>query len=245
MRTLSLLIALGIFASGCGATVEEVGKVTNTVSSQTPAQWGSNGNNNNNGNNNDIGDGSNNTNLMDPLSFSFSITGNGGRSPVFNTPTDSQGRNIQADTILQVQITAGPATLLQLPDPQYSGFSAEYECVSYKVSALGQSVVTDILATNPVTGCDPDGPYGPQPRTFKTAQVIDFSQRLTPGRVEDVVVQISDARYDFYCKMLYSSPYYWWLMGGNPALYCPVRNVYKNHGVTGILKVRTNGMRGF
>jgi len=226
--------AMSLLFVGCGAKVEEIGTVPVASSSNspiyafptpTPTDGG--------GSNNDGG-------LLDPLSFSFEMSGSGGTSQSFSTPTDGQGNDIQTDTILEVLVKAGPATRLKL-EGQYSNFSAEYSCVSYKVTALGQSVVTEPLATDVTVGCDPDGPYGPRPRTYQTSQKINFSQRLTPGRTTPVKITLSDARYDFYCRLYYSG--YGPLMGQSELVYCPLRTVYKNHGVSGILKVRTNGMR--
>lgn len=167
------------------------------------------------------------------ITQSFSVTGSGGTLPSFST-------NVSTDNILKVQVEAAAGDRISLPG-QYSNFEANYGCVTYTVTALGQSKTTKVLAV-------PAGTTGPASSYLcsgaPSKEVLDFSGRLGPGH-NSVTIQVVAAGYDFYCKHCYESyqlPYYM-----NPyfpngcASYCPVKSVFKNHTVNGNLSIQVNG----
>ncbi len=156
--------------------------------------------------------------------YSFTETGIGGTSATYTTPA------ILTDTVLQVTVTAASAGALSLATG-YSNFTANYGCISYNVTVLGQTMTTNILSPNP--GYDENCPEA------ASSQMLDFSSRLTPGHGA-VTVEISNPAYDFYCQMWES---------GYPGIYnpytyndyCPLRAVYKTHTVAGSLSIAVDG----
>jgi hypothetical protein len=152
--------------------------------------------------------------------LNFTLNGtNSGNETYTSAPFDT-------DNLLKVRIVG-------LPGGPNSGvgntnFTANYLCVGYTVSVLGQAVDTKPLAVNGgVIGMCQNG----------GSQVIDFSSRLSPGH-GPITITVSKPRYDWYC-MLYT--YYPWLMGGTATMYCPLHPVYQYHTINGEIQVETNG----
>ena len=163
------------------------------------------------------------------MSFSFSISGNGGTRPNYTAT------GIYTDSILRVTVRAMPGGALSLPGGGYSNYSATYQCVSYEITVGGRTVRTSPLAVTP--GTSHHCPNAPN------SQTIDFSDRLgqNPGAMS---VRVANPMYDTYCSyfeagMLY--PYYWTQENYNrycsPGLY----TVYRNHTVSGSLDITING----
>jgi len=154
----------------------------------------------------------------DPLDFSFSVSGSQGEDPeeVFTVNTDS---------VLRLRVTSGPAQAIDLPGVS---FTARYGCVQYAITVNGRTADTVILS---VEGEDnqhcPDAP---------TSVLMDFSDRL--GGPDAPTITVSDARYDFYCRLWFRG-----VIGGGYNLYCPIRAAFKNHILSGTLKVQVNGTR--
>ena len=164
------------------------------------------------------------------MSFSFNLTGPEGKKPKHTTG------KIQTDSILKVRISAYSANLSQ---QGLTAFPVGVGCFRFKVSlgridekgtfkASGAGAVTQILSAPGVSNSTCPG--------APPEEVIDFSNQLS-GPL-DYAIRISEAAYDFYCHL-------WWTMGpGVMGPYnnnCPVRPVYKNHSVNGMLKVEING----
>ncbi|MEK6704485.1 MAG: hypothetical protein AABZ06_01725 [Bdellovibrionota bacterium] len=152
--------------------------------------------------------------LNPPLTFSFNIKGSGG----YTTPA------IDTDNVLKVRIISGPSEKISIPG--YSNFTANYGCVSYKITVAGRSTVTSILSVSGFNGLCKES---------SDNQVIDFSNRLGQGH-NSVEISVSEARYDFYCQ-LYMAGWVW----GDMNMFCPLRTVYQNHTVTGSLEIQVNG----
>jgi hypothetical protein len=156
-------------------------------------------------------------------SSSFTLTGSSGSSP-------SYSYTVSTDNLLKVKITPGAATNV-IPG---SNFSATYECVSYSVTAVGQTLSTGTLS---VTGGNSICPNAP------TSKTLDFSSRLTSGH-QSVTVTVKATGYDFYCQGCLSYP---WLYNAYPYgyyscnMYCPLHTVFQNHGVTGTMAIQVNG----
>lgn len=160
--------------------------------------------------------------FMPAYTFSFSMTGSNGAAPTYTAS------GINTDNVLKIRVNSGPASNLTVPN-LYSNFTANYSCISYTISVLGRTVVTQTLSV-------PNGdPHFSQCPGAPQNQVIDFSDRLSPGH-GPVSVQVTAARYDFYCQL--------WFRGWVPGdyyMYCPMRTVYQNHTVTGSLDIQVNG----
>ncbi|OFZ80689.1 MAG: hypothetical protein A2583_10500 [Bdellovibrionales bacterium RIFOXYD1_FULL_53_11] len=154
------------------------------------------------------------TTTLPALTFSYEVTGASGVDPV-----DSFG-NILTDNILKVKVVAGTAGQIRLSDGTYSNWSAAYQCVQYKISALGQTVTTQVLAVD--GGNSYICPGAP------SEQTIDFSSRLTSGHGA-VTVTVQAYRYDSCLNYGYN-------FGG-----CAMHTVYYTHTVTGTLDIQTNG----
>jgi hypothetical protein len=157
------------------------------------------------------------------VATSFTLTGSGGTSPTYSF-------TVNTDNILKVQVTPGAATNV-IPG---SNFSATYECVSFNVTALGQTLSTGTLSVSGGNSICPGAP---------TSKTLDFSSRLTSGH-QAVTVTIQATGYDFYCQGCLTYP---WLYNAYPygyyscSMYCPLHTVYKNHGVTGSMSIQING----
>jgi hypothetical protein len=159
------------------------------------------------------------------ITFSFSVTGSGGALPAYTTPV------INTDNILKIKITPGLSDRISIPT--YSNFTANYECVTYTVTALGKSVTTEVLCPS-----QPDKP---------SSQIIDFSDRLGPGH-GPVTVTVDRVRYDFYCLLWtqcqlepFNPTCYYSFYPAAYSFYCPLRTTYRNHTVTGNLAIQVNG----
>ncbi len=157
--------------------------------------------------------------------FSFSVTGANGTAPTYTTGA------INTDNILVVRINAGPAGQLSVPG-FYSNFTANYNCVSYNVTVGGRTVTTQTLAPQ---GSNSSYTASNQCPGAPSSQVINFSDRLSPGH-GNMFVQVSNARYDFYCEL-----YFQGMLSGQYNMYCPLRTVYQTHTVTGSLDIQVNG----
>lgn len=172
------------------------------------------------------GSSSSTTGGFPPYSYNFSVTGPGGTDPTYTA-------QVNTDNILRIDIAAGPGGELSLGSGQYSNYTANYGCVSYKLTVMGQTVVTQILSTsNGQYNYDYICPGAPN------TQTIDFSGRLTPGH-NAVMLEVQANGYDYYCQLC-NSPYYFYLFNGC-GNYCPLYGVYRNHTVTGTLTVHVNG----
>lgn len=172
------------------------------------------------------------SNFTPAITFSFNVTGSGGAHPSFTT------QPVNTDTILKIKITAGQASNLNIPI--YSNFTANYDCVSYTVTALGKSVTTQPLsASGENSALCPNAP---------PSEIIDFSDRLGPGH-GPVTITIDRVRYDFYCKLWtrcqpelsWNPTCYYSFYPATQSMYCPMRTVYRNHTVTGDLAIQVNG----
>jgi hypothetical protein len=160
-----------------------------------------------------------------PITYTFSITGSGGVTPTFTTPS------VDTDSVLKIRVRSGIAGPISVPG---SNFTANYGCITYNVTVLGRTVQVGPLAVN-------GGSVACQGASDN--QVINFSDRLSPGH-NVVTVQVSNPKYDFYYIGCISYP---WLYNAYPYgnyscnLYYPLYNVYKNHTVTGSLDIQVNG----
>jgi hypothetical protein len=161
------------------------------------------------------------TGSLPPLTYTFSLTGEGGSKPTYTTPP------IQTDSILRVRLTAGPAGQLSASGVSYSNFSSTYNCISYTVGAVGQSANTSSLNVG--------ASYSQLCPGAQSSQVLDFSGRLSAGH-NAVQISVTSARYDFYCELLMKGWVY-----GTYSMFCPLHTVYKNHTVTGSLSIQVNG----
>lgn len=163
------------------------------------------------------------TNLLPPIRANFTLTGASGTSP-------SHSVTVTTDNILKIRINSGSAS--QLAVPGYSNFSAQYNCITYIVNVLGQDTQTQTLSVN-----------GGNCSGAEDSQVIDLSNRLTPGH-GSVTITVRAGSYDFYCTSCLSQP---WLYNAYPygpyscSYYCPLKTVYKTHTVTGSLDIQVNG----
>lgn len=168
-------------------------------------------------------------------SYAFTITGNGGTDPEFETP-----EVYTADNLLRVKITPAGASNISLASGIYSAFSGGYGCIKYNVTVLGRTVTTQVLA---VKGADNQAcPNAPK------SQIIDFSGRLTPGH-GPAIVKIDQASSSTYCERVlacmqnpWASPqckynYPAYLQGS----FCPTKTMYMNYTGTGTVEVQVNG----
>jgi len=164
------------------------------------------------------------------LTTSFQMTGEDGETPNFSVPP------VATDNLLKVKIKAEAGSNLSIPT--YSGFTANYTCLSFKVSLFfetndgwvkSSSVRTQTLRVGSNSWC-PDS---------LEEDTIDFSAYLTSGHGR-VGIFISEPKYDFYCKIAYSPAYYWLFYPINDN-YCVTYPVYKNHTVNGRVDVQING----
>ncbi len=161
---------------------------------------------------------------LPPLTYTFSLTGPGGNHETYTTPS------ITTDSILNVRVTAGPAGQLSAAGVSYSNFSSTYNCISYTVGAIGMTADTGALNVG--------YQYSALCPNAQNSATMDFSGRLTPGH-NSVQVQVSSARYDFYCNLLMQG----WIYG-TYQMFCPLHTVYKNHTITGSLSIQVNGTSG-
>jgi hypothetical protein len=164
------------------------------------------------------------TDLYPPITTSFTLTGSGGSSPSYSyTPPAT-------DNLLKIRVKAGAATNV-IPG---SNFSATYECVSFNVTALGQTLSTGTMSVSGGNSICPNAP---------TTKDLDFSSRLTSGH-QSVTITVQATGYDFYCQACLNYP---WMFNAYPYgyyscnLYCPLKTVYMNHGVTGSMNIQING----
>lgn len=196
--------------------------------------------------------------------FSFSLTGNGGTSPI------SRNGPIKTDNMLKVQVTAEDMGQLAVPGVS-SNLTAGYSCVTYTVTlyTMLNNVLSRLSDNVQTTKLSPSG-GGKFCASAPKSQVLDFSPRITAGH-GDLYVQISNPEYDFYCQQWDScqtiinyGPVYGPMVAGmwyqscvnfypysSQSLYCGgtdstgktrgLRAVYKNHTIKGDLDVQTNG----
>ncbi len=162
------------------------------------------------------------TNQLPATTASFTVAGTRGST---NTSNAYYSITVNTDNLLQVTVNAGSAGSLTIPG---YGFSANYNCVTYKVTVLGDTVETNPLSTG-TSSSDCQG--------AATSQMIDFSSRLTTGH-GPVTVQVESSKYDFDCVSCETYP---WLYSYYCNNYCPMDLVYKNHNITGTLSIVTNG----
>ncbi|MFL5812324.1 MAG: hypothetical protein ACJ763_02005 [Bdellovibrionia bacterium] len=167
--------------------------------------------------------GGGDTSTYPAITTSFTLTGSSGSTP-------SYSYTVTTDNLLKVRVNAGAATNV-IPG---SNFSATYECVSYNVTALGQTLSTGTLSVSGGNSICPGAP---------TSKTLDFSSRLTAGH-QSVTVKVVATGYDFYCQSCLTYP---WMFNAYPygyyscSMYCPLKTVYQNHGVTGTMDIQVNG----
>lgn len=163
------------------------------------------------------------TNAYPAITTSFSLTGSGGTAPTYSF-------TVSTDNLLRVRVNAGASTNV-IPG---SNFSATYECVTYNVTAMGQTLSTGTLSVSGGNAICPNAP---------TSKTLDFSSRLTSGH-QSVTITVQATGYDFYCQSCLTYP---WLFNAYPYgyyscnMYCPLHTIYKNHGVTGSMDIQVNG----
>jgi hypothetical protein len=180
------------------------------------------------------------------ISHSFTVTGTGGTAPTYTTPTI-----VGADSLLKVRVVPGPAERLRLPGSQFDGFHASYACITYRVSLiLGSSVSQTRVTRRLATGSHASYPFSPSGGTYNPCQgavqndTIDFSSRLFPGHPA-ARVRVDQVKTDFQCA------YYWTLFLSRPTFYylnmsfgsvCPSpTDLHKLHSATGTLEIQVNG----
>jgi len=156
--------------------------------------------------------------------YSFSVTGADGNNPSYQAPA------VETDNLLRVRISAGPGEKVSIP--QYSNFVGQYDCVQYKVEALGRAQWTPILS---LSGAG--NPYCPGSVSFAD---LDFSSRLGSGH-NSVNVNVTAVRSDYYCKLYFGGYMPHLTREWAIANYCPVSSVYRTHVVTGKMQVQVNG----
>lgn len=176
--------------------------------------------------------------LSPALSFAnFAMSGPGGKNPTYST-----GDTIATDDTLKVQVQAMPGTaLLESPSGQYSGFSANYHCISYQVSvydstgAMIGSQTTQLLAADTQNSICTGNP---------NTQILDFSGSVANGSHGLLNVEVQPLAYDWYCQLWYEqydiygvySPYYQYY-----SYWCPSKAVYANHQVNASIQVEVDG----
>jgi hypothetical protein len=182
------------------------------------------------------------TTSSDPAALSFaniSMTGAGGTNPTYST-LKASGAYIQTDDTLKVRVLVEPGTS-GLSISTYSGFSANYNCVSYEVSiyddsgALIGSQDTGMLQVTGSSEC--------MNSSGTNYQDLDFSGSVT-GPHGGLNVEVQALSYDWYCQLWYDyydmygsySPYYSYY-----SYWCPSKAVYKTHTIDASIQVETNG----
>jgi|GEM_PF-1712989 len=241
LMTLSLSIAVSTMSlltlTGCGKTSTSTQTTTPQTSTTGTGTTTTDGSTTDSGSTTDTTtDGSGTTgssttseSVLPAITESFTVSGSSGTSPSYTT-------TVNTDNLLKIKVTAGGAG--QITDPNY-GFSGTYGCVSYKVTVLGSTQTTKLLAV----GSQSDMLSAINCPGASTSQVLDFSGRLTSGH-GSITVKVEAAAYDFYCRGCETYP---WLYNAYPygayscSLYCPSRPVYQTHTVTGNLDIQVNG----
>lgn len=189
-------------------------------------------------------DGSSNTGTATGASaqpYEFSVYG---ASPKTVTP------NLTTDNLLIVRIRAKAATRNQ-GVVQYTNFSAQYNCATFKVTLETQSGnAWTQIAEEITTTLNPDGQAGCSGGV--SYQDVDFSPYLFPGHGQ-VRIKVQALQTDFYCNLYnkcvnFVNQYrYWpsdcvWAAQANMSTYvCPLKDVYQYHTVNGRLDLQTNG----
>lgn len=195
-------------------------------------------------------------------SHSFTLTGSGGNTPSYTVS------DVVTDNLLKVRIVPGAAGNLSATDGSYSNFTANYTCVSFKVTVGGYSTTTPALSVNGAdcswanesnpTLAERARTSGDRKILSPTSWTIDLSSRVTRGSTS---ITVSEARYDFYCQQYaycmrnaYYNPYLGryqstvrgcdsYLIGTGYSTFCPLRTAYRTHTLTGTIEVQTNGTR--
>lgn len=214
-----------ILLTSCGGTsYKEPSSASSTQSQSSYTSGGTTSSGNTTGTTGSTGStGTSGSDQYPAITTSFTLTGSNGTTPNYSF-------TVATDNLLRVKVTAGAATNV-IPG---SNFSATYSCVSYNVTALGQTLSTGTLSVNGGNSICPNAP---------TNKTLDFSSRLTSGH-QSVTVTIQATGYDFYCQSCLTYP---WLFNAYPYgyyscnMYCPLHTVYQNHGVTGSMDIQVNG----
>jgi len=221
IRKFALTALTATLLTSCGAS-PRVETASNTAQNQASYTGGTNSSGGTPGATGSTGSPGS-TDQYPPITTSFTVTGSSGSNPSYST-------TVSTDNLLKVRVNAGAATNV-IPG---SNFSATYGCVSYNVTALGQTLSTGTLAVNGGNAICPNAP---------TNKILDFSSRLTSGH-QSVTITVQATGYDFYCQSCVSYP---WLFNAYPYgyyscnMYCPLHTVYQNHGVTGSMDIQING----
>jgi len=183
-------------------------------------------------------------------SADFTLKGRGGVSSSTDTtvsPYVYTTGSVETDNLLRVKVTALPGSQITATNGSGSNFTANYGCVKYTVKVNGTVRQTQVLRVGGVLNslC----PTAPE------SEILDFSSILAAGH-HSLTVQVTEARYDFYCQMFqpqilncgtspftyqnsYCSyqPSTWWQSN-----YCTNGyGVWQTHNVNGRLQIQVNG----
>lgn len=203
----------------------------------------------------DVEDGEGDGSFRPTVSHSFTITGDGGATPTYTSPTISG-----ADSILNVKVTPGRAEVIRATE--YSGFSASYQCVTYKIALIMGSTTITTKTTKPLM------PGGGTPRTHYfynyftmnpmyrgeyftpcqggvATEVLPFSSHLYAGH-PSVRIKVSSVKTDFKCPAFIarynSNPGGNQNLGHQMANYCNEPTAYyATHVSSGDLEIEVNG----
>lgn len=214
------IIAITGFALlvGCGGASDR--SVAEVASESSPSGDSGSSSGGSFDDNTDIDDSEN---LAPALTFSYSVTGSGGKRPSYTSP------EITTDSILKVRVFAESGGRVTIPG--YRNFSVHAGCVSFEVHVNGQSRRTTTLA---VPGADNTNcPNAPE------SQLMDFSTRVSRAVSAPVTVKIKRPQYDVYCQWYQEN--FFFNAHSMESLYCPMRNAFQNHSVPGRVEVQVNG----
>lgn len=235
ITVLAITVLFNLPLVGCGGSVKEEGVALNGQNGQRSASGS------------DIHSGSGTSsadeNFAPTHTYDFSLLGNLAEEKTEFVPEVG----IPTDSIFKVKVSSNGADRITAPG---HGFVAEYGCVKYTVTVLGESRTTQTLR---VEGADnslcQDAP---------TSEIFDFSDRL--GGPLEVFPEVSDPHYDFYCKLwhqIYSTTYSYYQPWLGPywadfyardeanayssQTYCPMKRVtHDTHIIRGRLEIETN-----
>jgi hypothetical protein len=244
---LAAVVALSSLASACGGQAYREAQPVDPTSGSGGGgyNWGGGSNTGGGtGGGSNSGGGTTDPNALPALSVDFTLRGRGGISTnpqnsgyidttvapyVFTSPS------VETDNLLKVKVTALAGSTVTLSSGSGSNFTANYGCVKYTVKVNNTVRQTQFLRVGgaPNSLC----PGAPE------FEVLDFSSILASGH-HTLSVSVTEARYDFYCQMLYSNmmlpygPWDPWAVSN----YCTNGySVWKTHNVNGRLQIQVNG----
>ncbi len=204
-----LLLCGALLLSGCGGDAFHENQAPNSPSQPAPNPPA-----------NSPSDGSDTG--IPPVTKNIRLTGDGGTQSKQSFP-------VITDNILILKITAQAASHIDVPGtfPGFSNFNGSYSCASFKITVGGDTRTTQILHAQ---GTDQSASCSGAP----SSQILDFSESLGRGRTS-VQIEVSDARYDYWCKMYGMYAY--------SNIFCPLRTVYLTHTILADMEVQVNGTR--